>query len=86
MTADGAIIARVEEDPFVPTAIKTGLMIRETLSPNAPNAFMSLFSNVVGLFQSRAVAGAGTSSSSARPVCFGFGVKGRQHVHRLHLQ
>jgi len=62
LTGDGAIIARVNISGCCLHPEKAGLMIRDSLSPDARMVFQGLYSGIVGLLHSRSTAGGSIST------------------------
>lgn len=56
---DGEIVARVNTS-FSPNFTKVGVMMRESTSPDARHAFLSVFSGIVALLETRQATGGGT--------------------------
>ena len=62
-TGDGTIVARVASEQNVSSWVKAGVMIRQTLAPDAPHAFMLVSPAKGTAFQRRTVAGGATTST-----------------------
>jgi glucose/arabinose dehydrogenase len=68
LTGDGEIRARVSGLENTSSWAKAGVMIRETLAPNATNAFVALTPGNGSAFQRRVVTGGTTSNTSGPAV------------------
>lgn len=61
LTGNGSITARVNQPYTTPNVYKSGVMMRKDASSSAPHTFMSLFSAIVSLIESRTFPAGGTN-------------------------